>query len=480
MVKRCPTSPLESNDAKTLRTSHSGESDFTVQEELSADPPNTPVSKDTGSSLSSKMGEELTLAKLFALHTELEERVQTHQTQLEARVKSLEKALSDKDGELVAVRCENADLERRLAQVNAMDTSHGIDTVEAIAASLNLDDSDKENTEDSETYNTPDAPKPHSEIVEQVVDDFADIHEADKVRSKRLSYILNTLKNLPDHKTTIVLGDSNHHCIVGDEVDPVYKSVAVRSFSGLCIVSAAYALQKHEHTHSNIKRAVFGLGTNDELHKDQHCEEEFVKHLKTLHSEASRVFPQAHISFILPFHGINGVTFKATQDLASALKVHCPSIWRCRPPSMVGKMNRGGIHINSEGKRAYTEYLMKNFTKCTPDQLRQSQPQHRPKTSSGVRGPRRASGPPKGRGPPRGRGPPKASGPSHPARVIKAPPPAQIPSSIPVNTPADQQSAPAQALHSSSMVKELAEALAHIMMYRRGPQMYTTPAPWNY
>ena len=97
-----------------------------------------------------------------------------------------------------------------------------------------------------------------------------------------------------------------------------------------------------------------------------------------------------------------------------------------------------------------------------------------------LRGPRRESGPPKGRGPPRGRGPPKASGPSHPACVIKAPPPAQIPSSIPVNTPADQQSAPAQALHSSSMVKELAEALAHIMMYRRGPQMYTTPAPWNY
>ena len=126
MVKRCPTSPLESNDAKTLRTSHSGESDFTVQEELSADPPNTPVSKDTGSSLSSKMGEELTIAKLFALHTELEQRVQTHQTQLEARVKSLEKALSDKEGELVAVRCENADLERQLAQVNAMDTSHGI------------------------------------------------------------------------------------------------------------------------------------------------------------------------------------------------------------------------------------------------------------------------------------------------------------------------------------------------------------------
>ena len=201
-----------------------------------------------------------------------------------------------------------------------------------------------------------------------------------------------------------------------------------------------------------------------------------MKHLKTYHREASRVFPQAHISFILPFSGINGVSVKAIKDLASALKLHCPTIWRCRPPSLVGKMNSGGIHINLQGKRAYTEYLMKSFTKCTLDQLRQSQPQHRPKTSS-VRGLHRASGSPRV---PRGRGPPKACGPPHPARVVKAPPPAQVPSSIPVNTPAGQESAPAQASNASSMVKELAEALSHIMMYRRGPQMYTTPAPWNY
>ena len=50
-----------------------------------------------------------------------------------------------------------------------------------------------------------------------MVDDFGDIHDADKVRSKRLSFSLNTFKNLPDQKT-IVLGDSDHHGIVGDEV----------------------------------------------------------------------------------------------------------------------------------------------------------------------------------------------------------------------------------------------------------------------
>jgi hypothetical protein len=146
---------------------------------------------------------------------------------------------------------------------------------------------------------------------------------------------------------------------------------------------------------------------------------------------------------------------------------------------MVDMMNSGGIHINSAGKRVYTEYLMKNFTKCTPDQVRQSHPQHRPTTSHRVR----ASGPQRASGPPRARGPPKASGPSHPAPVIKAPPPAQMPSSLPVNSPAVQQSVPAQAgsLSSTVNVNELAEALSHLMMMRRrGPQMHTTQGPWYY
>ena len=95
-MKRLPTSPLESSEAKkTLRTSHSGESDHNAQEKLSDDPLKTPVSKDTGSSLLSKMGEELTLEKLFSLYTELEE-----------RVKTLEQLVCEKDQGLVSVRCK--------------------------------------------------------------------------------------------------------------------------------------------------------------------------------------------------------------------------------------------------------------------------------------------------------------------------------------------------------------------------------------
>ena len=105
----------------------------------------------------------------------------------------------------------------------------------------------------------PESPRPrtsttHSQVVEQTgVENFAPIHPADVARSKRLSMILNTLKNLPDHKTTLILGDSNTHGIKGDQVDPVNGTVAARSFSGLCIVAAVHALRQHKHPYRNIK-----------------------------------------------------------------------------------------------------------------------------------------------------------------------------------------------------------------------------------
>lgn len=282
--------------------------------------------------------------------------------------------------------------------------------------------------------------------------------------------ILNALKNLPDHKSTLILGDSNTHGIKGDQVDPVNGSVAVRSFSGLCIVAAAHALRKYKYSYRNVKRLVWSLGTNDGLHSNEHCHEDFETHIKALYRESSRIFPQARISFILPFTGITGVSVQFTKELVSALKIHCPKMWRCRAPSMVDRMTRGGVHINAEGKRVYTNYLMKNFTKCTP----QSNPQPRPPSQN--RGTNAARSAYSGRANVRARGPPRASG---PPRVSQVTPPPQS-SSIPVNPAAVHQSPPAQPGHPSSMVHELVEALSHLMlMRRRGPQSHNTP-PWYY
>ena len=227
-MKRLPTSPLESSEAKkTLRTSHSGESDHNAQEKLSDDPLKTPVSKDTGSSLLSKMGEELTLEKLFSLYTELEK-----------RVKTLEQLVCVKDQELVSVRCKNADLQRRLAQADAMDASHTIVNVEAMAVSLG----DKAN---SVTHNTPTPPQPPSSSVQGVTESpisaapidtsshkMADLESYCRGKAEKLSNGLNNLCTVPKHATTLLLGDSLVHCINKSDFE-CGDSLRVRSVGGL-------------------------------------------------------------------------------------------------------------------------------------------------------------------------------------------------------------------------------------------------------
>ena len=313
---------------------------------------------------------------------------------------------------------------------------------------------------------TPSQPSPTRRVDEEQVEleGFTPAHPGDVARSNRLSLILNTLKNLPDHKTTLILGDSNTHGVQGDKVDPESGTVAVRSFSGLCIVAAVLALKKYRYSYRNIKRLAWSLGTNDALHSKDHCSDDFEKYLKALYSESSRIFPQASISFILPFNGIPGVSGEFRKGLINALKIHCPKIWRCRPPSMVNKMKGGSVHINAEGKRAYINYLMANFTKCKPQQ--QSHPPARPPSHSSGR---KTAG---GKENLRTRGPPRVSGPPYVDRV-------PLPPHMSSSTPEIGTGQQTQAGHPSSMVHELAEALSHIMMIRRrGPQPYSTQGPW--
>ena len=80
------------------------------------------------------------------------------------------------------------------------------------------------------------SPSPTSEHMESSDrDEVSPLNEADIKRSKRLSLILNTFKNLPDHVNTVILGDSNTHSVRGKDVDRKGNKVCVRSFGGLCI-----------------------------------------------------------------------------------------------------------------------------------------------------------------------------------------------------------------------------------------------------
>lgn len=305
-----------------------------------------------------------------------------------------------------------------------------------------------------------------------VTDDFAPIHPGDVTRSKRLSLILNTLKNLPDHKKILILGDSNTHGVRGEDVDPENGTVAVRSFGGLCIVAAVHALQKYKFSYRNIKKVVWSLGTNDALHSHEHCSDDSHKYIKALYKESSRVFPKATVGFILPFSGISGVSEDFKNGLDRALKELCPKIKRHYPPSMRNKMSKGGVHINFSGKRTYIEFLMRQFTKCKPQQQPNTQsrsPPHEPKAGGNDLNPR---GRERARDNFRARGPPRFS-------EERAPP--QQSSFMPTNLGTDQQRYMPTQGHPSYSAHELAEVLGHIMMmHRRGlQQQYSLTGQWG-
>ena len=196
----------------------------------------------------------------------------------------------------------------------------------------------------------------------------APLHQADLTRSKRLSMILNTFKNLPDHVRTVILGDSNSHHVRGRDVDPKDNKVCVRSSGGLCIFAAVHALKQYDkYPLKRIQRVVWSIGTNDALHGSrEHCQDDVPTHIKALYSETKRIFPNASVGFILPSIGIKNVTSTFRKDLDNLIKVNCPRMKRYYPPSMHNMVGEDGVHITNEGRQAYINFLMRNFSNCKP------------------------------------------------------------------------------------------------------------------
>ena len=193
---------------------------------------------------------------------------------------------------------------------------------------------------------------------------FITPHKLCEGKGKRLSYILNSMfQHLPDHATTIFIGDSLIHCLKKTEVDPTSDSVRIRSVGGLCVVAVVQALLRHKRKHPKIKRVVYSCGINDHLHRDKHCHEEKSRYFKALEVESARVFPNAGLSFVIPFKGMVGHSIDNTvqSDLRKLLKENSPKLKCCIPPSLVNKVDEKGIHPNVEGKKVLTNYYSKNF-----------------------------------------------------------------------------------------------------------------------
>ena len=189
--------------------------------------------------------------------------------------------------------------------------------------------------------------------------EFAQIHGRDFSHSKKLQYILKSLRNVPDHRSTLLLGDSNFHCLNKGELDPVKQSMAVRSVGGLCVVATAHALKHFKYNHPRFKKVLFSLGVNDILHREIHCPDDWEYHLVNLLEEAHRVFPHAQIHFLLPFRGIEAVPNHFIEHMDGIIKSHCPYVRRHNAPNMRGKLDRKGIHINNQGAHVLRTFLGK-------------------------------------------------------------------------------------------------------------------------
>ena len=320
---------------------------------------NSPVSSKHSQSLKGLAGRTL-------LNEMANENVPTSQqlfslfSKLEGRVSAQEAELISLKTEILNLRTENANLQSIIHKNwdASTDSSPSNQPPHAVGG----------DSGSADTTPPPTAPSPESIDMIDNSDELAPLHEADITRSKRLSLILNTLKNLPDHVTTIILGDSNTHKVRGKDVDPRGNKVCVRSFSGLCIFAAVHALQQYDKPpFGKIRKLTWNLGVNDALHgNDQHCLEDTEKYIKLLYTESKRIFPNSQVSFILPFLGINAVTPEIRKELERQIKVQAPKMKLHYPPNMSNMMLRDGVHINSAGKQAYINFLTKRFTNNKP------------------------------------------------------------------------------------------------------------------
>ena len=221
--------------------------------------------------------------------------------------------------------------------------------------SINSDSADKD----------ADSKSPDDEGRGKKDDSLAEIHPRCSSPSAKLTWILNAFKNLPDNRDTILIGDSNFHCIKG-ELDPIKKNTVVRAISGLCVVGAAQALKKYRYKYPNIKKIVLSLGVNDHLHAVEHCPADWDVHFDTLICEIKRIFHKAKIHFVLPFRGLSKVPEEHGSKIYEMLKVRYPFVRKHSAPSMSNKVQRDGIHVDKEGAKSLRAFLVSKFTSYKP------------------------------------------------------------------------------------------------------------------
>lgn len=182
-------------------------------------------------------------------------------------------------------------------------------------------------------------------------------------RIKRCKGMLFGLKNLLCKEAdTLIILDSNGRDIRGEKVDGSGRKVHITSIAGLCVPATTAALNECSESslvYTQVKKIVFGLGTNDHLHGVAHEGEQIV-YLRELDAAVKKIFPNAIIQFITPFSAIK----KITPSYLKSLKVAIKGVgWRYHnPPSMYGMLTKPEfLHLSRPGRQEFINWLTQVF-----------------------------------------------------------------------------------------------------------------------
>ena len=187
------------------------------------------------------------------------------------------------------------------------------------------------------------------------------LSSSEKRRIGRFKKPLFSLKHIRSSVDTLLILDSNGAGVKGVDIDGTGDNIHVISVGGLCCAATTSALAEFKGKLTQFTRVIYGLGTNDRFHAKEHPGDK-TTYIQDLDKETRRVFPKAHIHFIVPFSAIEGLSDSYLRSLSVAILESGVGWKKHLPPSMKGKMTAPDfVHLTQSGRKSFVNWLTKQF-----------------------------------------------------------------------------------------------------------------------